>query len=163
MAKRTRARSKSGRFLKGGGTKALTRTRTRTITKYRRARSPVRYTRRRARRGGGSGGVTAGKVAITGLALGALVGSSNMAPKQVTDFVAKIPGAKTFGNVAITGLALGALGHFTNVGGRFRPWLRAAGAVGLIVAAVKLGTDNTAFKFVGDDDDDDSLMDVDVD
>jgi len=166
--------ARKGQFKKGGGrvggasrsrsprrSKALVKYRTNTVTRYRtRNKSVARRARRRG--GGGRGGVTAAKVAITAVALGALVGSQNMAPKQVTDFVAKIPGAKTFGNVAITGLALGAVGHFTNFGGRFRPWLRAAGAVGLVAAAIKLGTDNTGFKFVGDDDDDE-LMDVDAD
>lgn len=168
MAK-TRTRNAKGRFVKGGGggrSKALVRTRTRTVTKYKTRRAPVRHVRRRARRGGrGGAGVTVGKLAIAGLALGALVGdNSTIAPAQAKAFVQKIPGAKTFGNVAIAGAALGAIGHFTSFGGRFRPWLKAAGYIGVAAAAIKLGTDNTGFKFVGDDDlDVDDLADVDVD
>lgn len=161
MARKTkrRARGAGGRFKKGGS-KALVRTRTRTITKYRTRRAPVVHRRRRGRRSGGSGGVTAGKLAIAGIALAALTAdTSPIAPAKVKEIVAKVPGAKTFGNVAVAGLGLGALAHFTSIGGRFRPWMKAAGAVGLVAAAIKLGTDNTGFKFVGDDDDD-MVMDV---
>jgi len=167
MAKTKTRRRHKGRFVKGGGSKALTRTRTRTITKYRTRRARALTHRRRGRRrGGGSGGVTATKLAIAAIGLGALVGdNSPVAPAKAKELAGKIPGAKTFGNVAVVGLGLGAIGHFTHFGGRFRPWMRAAGAVGLVAAAIKLGTDNTGFKFVGDDigDDDDSLMDVETD
>jgi len=166
--------ARKGQFKKGGGrvgsatrsrprkSRALVRHRTHTVTRYR-TRSPARRGRRRSTRGGGSGGVTAAKIAITAGVLGAVVGSQNMSIAPVKTFVEKIPGAKTFGNVAVAGLALGAIGHFTHFGGRFRPWLRAAGAVGIVAAAIKLGTDNSGFKFVGDDDDLDDLMDVDAD
>jgi len=101
-----------------------------------------------------------GKLAIAGLALGAVFGeNSSIAPAQAKAVVQKIPGSKTFGNTAIAGMAIGAVHHFTHFGGRFRPWMKAAGLVGLALAAVKLGTDNTSFKFVGEEDDGD-LMDV---
>lgn len=159
MAK-TRARNKKGHFVKGGGTKALVRTRTKHVTKWRTRSQPKRKVSRRRGRGGGSGGVTAAKLAIAGIGLGALVGSQNMAPKSITDQVDKLPGVKTFGRVAVVGLGLGAIGKYTRLGGRFSPWLRAAGAVGLVAAAIKLGTDNTGFKFIGDDYDDDEIADV---
>ena len=168
--------ARKGQFKKGGGRVgsatrsrkrggALVRTRTRTITKYKTRRAPVARRRRSYRRGGaGRGGVTAGKIAVTAVGLGALL-SQNLGPAPVRTFMDKVPGTKTFGSVAIAGLGLGAIGHFTSWGGRFRPWLKAAGVVGIVAAGVKLGTDNTGFKFVGDeyDDDDDSLMDVDAD
>lgn len=164
-----RARNSKGRFVKGGGggtrrrrssSRAMVvsrRSRPVVITRYR--TKAVKHHRRR--RGGASGGgVSLGKLAVTGLALGALVGdNSSIAPAQVKGFVQRIPGSKTFGNTAIAGLALGAVHHFTHFGGRFRPWMKAAGLVGIALAAVKLGTDNTSFKFVGDEDDGD-LMDV---
>ena len=168
MAK-TRARNAKGRFMKGGGgtkSRALARTRTRTVTKYKTRRAPVRVVRRRGRRrSGGSGGVTAGKLALAGIGLGLLL-SQNTGPAPVRTFVEKIPGQKTFGSVAIAGLGLGAIGHFTSFGGRFRPWLKAAGAVGIVAAAIKIGSDNKDFKFLGEDDDlddDDSIMDVEAD
>jgi hypothetical protein len=167
MAKRSR--NAKGHFVKGGGRKsrsrALVRQGSRSPTRRRR-RSGGGGVRRRSRRGGGGGGgVTAGKLAITALALGALLGdtSANATQTKAIEFVNKIPGAKTFGPVAVAGVALGAIGHFTSIGGaRVRPWLKAAGAVGVIVAALKIGVENTGFKFVGAEDDDE-LMDVDAD
>lgn len=167
MAKRSR--NAKGHFVKGGGRKRRSRSRalTRSGGRSVRRRSGGGGGRRRSRRGGGGGGgVTAGKLAITAVALGALLGdtSANATQTKAIEFVNKIPGSKTFGPVAVAGVALGAIGQFTSIGGaRLRPWLKAAGAVGLIVAALKVGVENTGFKFVGDDDDDDELMDVDAD
>jgi hypothetical protein len=165
MAKRVR--NSKGRFVKGGSTRRRSRSRSLVVSRPSRPVVVTRYRtrhvkhRRRGRRGGGaSGGVSMGKLAITGLALGAVFGeNSSIAPAQAKSIVQKIPGSKTFGNTAIAGMALGAVHHFTHFGGRFRPWMKAAGLVGLALAAVKLGTDNTSFKFVGEDDDGD-LMDV---
>jgi len=165
MAKRSR--NSKGRFVKGGSTRRRSRrsgalvvsrpSRPLVVTRYRTRH--VKH-RRRGRRGAASGGVSMGKLAIAGLALGAVFGeNSSIAPAQAKAVVQKIPGSKTFGNTAIAGMAIGAVHHFTHFGGRFRPWMKAAGLVGLALAAVKLGTDNTSFKFVGEEDDGD-LMDV---
>lgn len=164
--------ARKGQFKKGGGRVgavvrrrrsggALTRTRTRTVVRYKTRRvGAVVHRRRRGRARGGSGGVTAGKLAIAGIGLGVLM-SQNMGPATVRAFAEKIPGSKTFGSVAIVGLGLGAIERFTGIGGRYRSWLRAAGAVGLVAAAIKVGTDNTGFKFVGDEYyDPDQIMDV---
>ena len=69
----------------------------------------------------------------------------------------KIPGAKTFGAPAVVGgIALG-IDHFF----KRSPWLRAAGYVGIALAAAKLGEQNKDFKFLGDVDDDEFVGDVD--
>jgi hypothetical protein len=163
--------ARKGQFKKGGGrhgsSTAMThRPRARTIVKTRTkyvTRHPKRKAHRRRRRshGGGAAGVTVTKVALTALALGAVAGdNSTIAPAAVKEFLAKVPGQKTFGGPAILGMGLGAIGHFTSFGGRFRPWMRAAGLVGIVLAGLKVGSENTSFKFVGDDEDD--LMDVEM-
>lgn len=166
--------ARKGQFKKGGGRvghatsvvhRPRTRTITRTKTKYVTRRAKVhRVHRRGRRRSSGGAGVNLTKIGIAAVALGALAGdNSTIAPAAVKDFVGKIPGQKTFGGPAILGMGLGAVGHFTSFGGRFRPWMKAAGIVGVVLAAIKLGSENTAFKFLGDTDDDDQIMDVDVD
>ena len=164
--------SRKGQFKKGGGrvghstamthrprTRTITKTRTRTITR----RAKPQRAHRRGRRSSSGAGLNVMKVGITAIALGALAGdNSTIAPAALRDFVAKIPGQKTFGGPAILGLSLGAVGHFTSFGGRFRPWLKAAGIVGVVLAGIKVGSENTAFKFVGEDDDDGDVMDVEM-
>lgn len=128
--------------------------------------------RRRGKRGGGGGssGVTLMKIAAAAAVLGATFGTQAMAPQAVRDAAAKIPGAKTFGAATTVGLGLGAVYKYTRIGGRFRPWLAAAGVVGVVSAAMKIGDQGTSFKFLGDGDDDvvsrrrygrrDGIMDV---
>jgi hypothetical protein len=168
--------ARKGQFKKGGGHVGDGRTRSRSRSKSRRTTAIVvvppagrathrrrgtrphhKATTHRRRRGSGSGGVTVAKLAGTALVL-ANVAGTNSGPlgSKVYDLVQKIPGTKTFGGAATAGLTLGAIGKFTGFGGRFRPWLRAAGWVGVIAAFLKLGEQGTAFKWVGDDD----VMDV---
>jgi len=169
--------ARKGQFKKGGGRVGDGRTRSHSRSKSRRTTAIVvvppagraTHRRRRAthphhkatthrrRRGSGSGGVTVAKLAGTALVL-ANVAGTNSGPlgSKVYDLVQKIPGTKTFGGAATAGLTLGAIGKFTGFGGRLRPWLRAAGWVGVIAAFLKLGEQGTAFKWVGDDD----VMDV---
>lgn len=111
----------------------------------------------RRRHGGGSGGVSIGKLGAAALVLSNVAGTAT-GPfgDKVYNLVQKIPGAKTFGGAAMGGIAIGAVGKFTGLGGRFRPWMRAAGVVGIIAALLKLGEQGTAFKWIGDDD----VMDV---
>ena len=116
--------------------------------------SPVRRKARRsavARRSGGGGGVTVGKLVGAGIALASAAGSST-GPLGATvyNLVQKVPGAKTFGGAATAGLMAGGLYKFTKFGGRARPWLAAAGVVGVVLAAVKLGEQGTSFKWLGD-------------
>jgi len=112
---------------------------------------------RRRHHGGSGGGVTVGKLAGAALVLANVAGTNNgPLGDKVYNLVQKIPGTKTFGGAATAGLVLGGVGKFTGFGGRFRPWLRAAGWVGVIAAFLKLGEQGTAFKWVGDDD----VMDV---
>lgn len=101
--------------------------------------------------------MTIGKLAGSALVL-ANVAGTNTGPlgAKVYDLVQKIPGAKTFGGAAVAGMTIGGVAKFTGIGGRFRPWMRAAGWVGLIAAFLKLGEQGTNFKWVGDDD----VMDV---
>lgn len=109
---------------------------------------------RRRRGGGGHGGVTLGKIVLTGLVLGATCESATSpAGATIYNQVQKIPGAKTVGGASAAGLAIGALYKFTRFGGRFRPYMAAAGIVGVVLAAVKAGQQNTQFKWLGDADD----------
>lgn len=152
-------RNSKGRFVKGGGSKALVRYRTKHVTKYKTRHVKVRG--RRRSRHGGSSGITLPKVIVGGLAIGALVGKKAIAPEPVKKFFAEtVPGGKTFGPEATFGaIALG-VDHFL----WRNPWLRAAGYVGVALAALKVGSEQTDFKFVGDDDelgdDDDFVSDV---
>ena len=167
--------ARKGQFKKGGGRVGDGRTRSHSRSKSRRTTAIVvvppagraTHRRRRAhhhkatthrrRHSGGSGGLTIGKIAGTALVLANVAGTNNgPLGDKVYNLVQKIPGTKTFGGAATAGLTLGAIGKFTGFGGRFRPWLRAAGWVGVIAAFLKLGEQGTAFKWVGDDD----VMDV---
>lgn len=166
MAKH-RARNSKGRFVKGGhsrssgGTTAIVVAPARAPARRRSHSKPVKKTGRRRRNyGGGSSGVTMGKVIGAGVGLALLTSDTGLMKetgKSIRDALDKVPGSKTFGRVAVAGLGLGALGKWVVKGGRARPWLLAAGVVGLAVAAVKLGDQNSEFKWLGDDDD---LMDV---
>lgn len=166
--------ARKGQFKKGGGRVGDGRTRTSSRSKSRRTTAIVvvpsqrRPTHRRRhavhhkakhrrRSGGGGGGVSVGKLAGAALVLANVAGTNNgPLGDKVYNLVQKIPGAKTFGGAAVGGLAIGAVGKFTGIGGRFRPWMRAAGIVGIIAAFLKLGEQGTAFKWIGDDD----VMDV---
>lgn len=103
------------------------------------------------RHGSSSGGLTAAKIGGTALVLASVAGT-NTGPlgAKVYDLVQKVPGAKTFGGAATAGLIVGGVHHFTRFGGRFRPLMRAAGVVGLVLAAAKLGEAGTNFKWLGD-------------
>lgn len=152
-------RNSKGRFVKGGGSKALVRYRTKHVTKYKTRHVKVRGRRRRHH--GGGAGITPIKVIVGGLAIGALVGKKAIAPDPVKKFFAEtIPGGKTFGPEATLGVVALGVDHFLYKS----PWIRAAGYLGLGLAALKLGSEQTDFKFVGEDelgDDDDYVADVD--
>lgn len=161
--------ARKGQFKKGGGrhgggghaTKARRKASTAIVVvgprapARRRSSHPVRVTQhapahRRRRKGHGGGGVTIGKLAGVGIVLANVAGTNN-GPLGATiyDLVQKVPGAKTFGGAAVAGVGLGLLSK-TGLGrGRLGPWLRAAGAVGVIAAALKLGEQGTAFKWLG--------------
>jgi hypothetical protein len=115
--------------------------------------------RRRGHGGGGRGGVTIPKLVGTTLVLANVCGTNNgPLGDKVYNLVQKIPGAKTFGGAATAGLAAGAIYKFTRMGGRFRPYLACAGLIGVIGAALKIGEQGTAFKWLGDTND--QVMDV---
>lgn len=118
------------------------------------SRPPVQAHRpRRRRHGGGSGGhVGWKKLAIVSVALTNVAGTnSGVLGARVYDLVQKIPGAKTLGGAAVAGLTLGALEKYGKIGGRtLAPWMRAAGIVGLILAASKVGEAGTKFAWLGD-------------
>lgn len=155
-------RNKKGQFVKGS--RALTRTRTKYVTKTR-TRNVVRARRSRRRSGGRSaGGITATRLAGAGIAMGWLLGDKtattpSFAVPVRTFFASTIPGGKTFGPFATAGAVAYAVDRFVYKS----PWLRAAAVVGLSVAALQLGQQNTAFKFLGDShgDSDDIIADVD--
>jgi len=108
------------------------------------------------RHGGGHGGVTLVKAAVAaGVLANVADAKDGILGDKVYNFVQKLPGAKTFGGAVTTGLYLGAIHKFTRFGGRYRPWLAAAGLVGVIGAGLKLGLQGTGFKWLGD-----SVMDV---
>jgi hypothetical protein len=112
--------------------------------------------RKGKRRGGSTArGITLGKVVGSALVLASVAGTNNgPLGSKVYDLVQKVPGAKTFGGAATAGLIAGGLYKFTKFGGRFRPWMAAAGLVGAIAAGLKLGEQGTSFKWLGDGDDD---------
>lgn len=115
--------------------------------------------KRRRGHGGGRGGVTIPKLVGTTLVLANVCGTNNgPLGDKVYNLVQKIPGAKTFGGAATAGLAAGAIYKFTRMGGRFRPYLACAGLIGVIGAALKIGEQGTAFKWLGDTND--QVMDV---
>lgn len=96
------------------------------------------------------GGVTATKIIVSGLVLGS-VAETNNGPLGATayDLIQKLPGAKTFGGAVTAGLYLGALGK-TGLGrGKLGPWLRTAGVIGLVGAALKIGAQGTKFAWLG--------------
>lgn len=115
---------------------------------------PVRKGKRKGgrRRGASRGGVTLGKIVATGVVLANVAGTNNgYAGDKVYNVVAKLPGAKTFGNAITAGLYLGGIHRFTKIGGRLRPYLAAAGLIGVVGAALKLGEQGTNFKWLGGD------------
>jgi hypothetical protein len=151
MAK-TRARNSKGRFTKGGGgsTAIATRPRTRTVTKtkYKTRHVQVKAKRRRGRGKHHSGTPTLGKILITAGAAGFLLSDKSPLPQVKTFLTDKVPGGKTFGPVATAGAIAFGLDRFW----RPNPWFKALAIVGLASAAMEVGKQNTAFKFLGDED-----------
>lgn len=159
------ARNSKGQFVKrskarraSGG--AMVKYRTRTVTKYKTRHVGAKSTRRRGGRRTKNGGrINLLHLVGAGLAVGYLSGAQG--PKMVKDTLAKIPGQKTFGNEAVLGGACLAIDRFV----RPNKWLRLAGYIGVGLAAVKAGSQGSAFKWVGDDDfdlaGDNDLEDVD--
>jgi hypothetical protein len=108
------------------------------------------------RHGGGSGGVTLVKALVAAGTLANVADAKDgILGDRVYNLVQKLPGTKTFGGAVTAGLYLGAIHKFTRFGGRYRPWLAAAGLVGVIGAGLKLGMQGTGFKWLGE-----SVMDV---
>jgi len=90
------------------------------------------------------------KLAATAVVLGNVAGKADgVAGATVYNLVQKLPGAKTFGGAETVGLYCAAIHEFTGFGGRFRPWLKLAGYVGVIGAGLKLGNAGTNFKWLG--------------
>lgn len=136
-----------GMFKKGGGRvgdgrKGKAR---RAMVRHKR-RSHGGHRKRSRRRGGGGGGLNLGTLAITALAAGALTSSSSPV-KFIAEQAAKLPGAKTFGVATTALIAAGAVDY----AGLYRnKYLRYAGYLGVGMALLKLGSDNTGFKWLGD-------------
>lgn len=148
---KTRSRSRSG------GSTAIVVVPQRAPTHKRRATHHTRKVKARGRRrhgGGGHGGITPAKVVGSAILL-ANVAGTNSGPlgDKVYNLIQKVPGAKTFGGAATAGLLLGGVYKFTRFGGKLRPWMAAAGLVGLIGAGLKIGEQGTAFKWLGGEDD----------
>lgn len=161
MAK-TRTRNAKGRFIKGGGgggaLAVRPKTRTITKTKYKTRHVQVKGKRRRGRRHA-SGGPSLGKILITAGAAGFLLSDKTPVPSVKTFLTDKVPGGKTFGPVATAGAIAFGLDRFW----RPNPWFKALAIVGLGAAALKIGEQNTGFKFLGDQYDgaaDDFVADV---
>jgi hypothetical protein len=120
-------------------------------------------TRRGSRRGRSrrGGGMSIGKLLVAGVALGYVGRAGGMA----AGIASKVPGNKTFGGPAALGIACFAIDKWVKP----NPWLKAAGVIGIAAAALKVGEQNTAFQWVGDDDvgidlaGDADLMDDDID
>lgn len=146
-------RNSKGRFIKGGGggSKSLVRYRTKHVTKYRTRSSGRKHHRRsRGRRGGSGSGLTLTKVIVGGLSVGVLLGAKSPLPEAKKFFAETVPGGKTFGPEATFGaIALGVDHFFWK-----SPWIRAAGLIGVGIAAIKLGNERGEFKFIGDGSDD---------
>jgi hypothetical protein len=122
-----------------------TKTRTRTIVKTKTRRVTVKAKRRRAR-GGGGGAVPLLPLAVIAGGLAYLTGPQG--PKFVTQNLAKVPGVKTFGAAAVAGVGCLAIDRFVKP----NRYLRIAGYVGIVLAAMQVGTKGTGFKWLGDDD-----------
>jgi hypothetical protein len=138
---------------------AMAKRRRRSVAIARRRHSHRRYHHRRRRRGGGAG--MSGLLPAALVAAGAAYVTGKSGPKQVTDIVNKIPGAKTFGPVTAIG---GALWGIDKLGIYRSKWFKLAGVVAVVAAGIKVGTEGTSFKWVGDEydmaGDDDMMMDV---
>lgn len=149
--------ARKGQFKKGGGrvgashhtkrrkshttTAVAHRPRTHTVhkTKYR-TRTVVKRSR-----GKSGGGIKllhlAGAAAVLGF-----VTSDNHGIATVKEYGAKIPGAATFGTPAAIGITALAIDKFVKP----NRWLKLFGYAGIVLAAVKAGSQGTDFKFVGD-------------
>jgi hypothetical protein len=138
---------KASRKRKGHKTMAKRRhRRTRAIVRRSRSYHPHRrHHRRRRRHGGGGGGIRPLPFALAAAGIAYL--TSNNGPKTVKDMVAKIPGNKTFGAPAMLGIGCLAVDKFV----KRNKWLRLAGYAGIAAAAMKIGEQGSAFKWVGDD------------
>lgn len=155
--------ARKGQFKKGGGRvgsgghKSKKRHASRAMTHAPRTITKTRYVTKKKRHGGkrrhsssSGGGLTPAVVGISALALGYLTGAKSPVAAQVTEYAGKIPGAATFGNTAMVGVTLGAVNHFFLK--KKNKWMKAAGLIGLAAALLKVGSDGTDFKFVGDGD-----------
>ncbi len=143
---------------RSSGTKAMTRTKTRYVTRTRTVGASGGGRRRRS--GGGSMKLTHLAIASAGLAY--LTGQ-NTPVAFIRDNAAKIPGAKTFGTPAALGVACLAIDRFVKP----NKWLKLAGTAGVVLAAVRLGEQGKSFKWVGDGgydmSGDDDISDIDGD
>lgn len=137
-----------GQFKKGGGRIGDGRGRARKALSKHKRRSHGGGHRRggRRRRAGGGGGIDWVTLGLTAAGLGLAVSSSSPI-KAIAETVAKLPGQKTLGSVATLGLALGGI---DKAGIWKHKYLRYAGYVGIALAAVKIGSDNTGFKWLGE-------------
>lgn len=156
-----RARNAKGHFIKGHkghkashATKSITRTVSPKVTVVRVGASQPKKVKRHRRRGHGGGifggppsGETLLKLGITGAAIGFLTGDNSPLGSVRTFFTETVPGGKTFGPVATLGATALVVDRFIYKS----KWLRIAGMVGVGIAAVKLGQQGTAFKWLGDD------------
>jgi len=153
--------ARKGQFKKGGGRigdgrahhkakhrhVAMThrpRTHTVTVTKNR-----TKYVKVKSKHRGGKHG---GGIKLTHLAIAAAGLGYITSDKHGVEFVktnaAKLPGAATFGVPATIGLYALAVDRYVKP----NRWLRLLGYAGLITAAMKVGTEGSDFKVVGDSD-----------
>jgi hypothetical protein len=163
MARKGQFKKGGGRH--GGGTSRSKSRRSTSLVVIAPPRAPARRKRsghahaahhrkhRRKSSGGATSGCTIPKLIGTTLVLANVAGTNN-GPLGATVYnvVQKIPGAKTFGGAAVAGMTIGAIHKFTRFGGSLRPLMKCAGLVGIIAAAIKLGEQGTAFKWLGGDD-----------
>ena len=151
------SRNSKGQFVKrgGGGGKSRKRKATalivaspRTVTKYRTRTVKAKPRRSKGKHAGGMPKLL--PMIGTGIAVGWLLGDKSPVP-QAREIIMKIPGAKTFGPEAAFGVAALAIDRYAYKS----KWLKLAGVIGVGLAAVKLGNQNTGFKWLGDEDGDD--------
>ena len=167
-----RARNSKGHFVSGGSKKRKSGTRRRsspsramvvvneTIATRPASRRPARRATshaahhargHRRRRASGDGGANIWKVGASALVLANVAGRADgVAGQTVYNLVQKLPGAKTLGGAAAAGLYIGGVHRFTRIGGSLRPWMKAAGIVGVVLGLAKVGELGVNLKWLGD-------------
>lgn len=153
--KSTRSRKSGGSRARRGGALVVVKETIATRPAARRSKRTTHHIKAhpapRRRRHTGEGGANIWKVGASALVLSNVCGKNDgLLGATVYDWVQKLPGAKTFGGAATAGLYIGALHRFTRFGGSIRPWMKAAGYVGVVGALMKIGELGSNLKWLGD-------------